>query len=153
MFAKKKETSKIDPHQRELFEQARKRITQKKRLFQHFILFIVGAIFMIILNLALGLGKDMTIVGLDWFVIAILLWALLFCIHFCNVWLFSKFMGKEWSDRQMERLVAKQQLEIAKIQKEVDKMYPMDELLKKKEELQQLQSQTPPESGDQKEKL
>ncbi|KAA1245017.1 2TM domain-containing protein [Aquimarina sp. RZ0] len=141
MFSKRKETTQIDAQQRELFEHARKRIIQKKRLFQHFILFVVGSVFMIILNLVLGFGKDSLFLGLDWFVIAILIWAFLFVLHFCNVWLFSKFMGKEWTDRQMERLIAKQQKEIANIQKEVELMNPKEGLVNKKNKIVSPQSE------------
>lgn len=134
MFSKKKENPQIDPQQRELYEHARKRIIQKKRLFQHFVVFVVGAVFFAVLNLAFGYGKELTFFGVDWCIIAIICWAFLFVLHFCNVWLFSKFMGQEWTDRQMERLVAKQKEEIALMQKDVDLMYPKEELIKKKEE-------------------
>ncbi|MDY8136573.1 dihydrofolate reductase [Aquimarina sp. 2201CG5-10] len=133
MFSKRKETPQIDPLQRELYEHARKRVIQKKRLFQHFIVFLVGAIFFALLNLAFGFGADITFFGIDWYVIAIICWAFLFVLHFCNVWLFSKFMGQEWTDRQMERLITKQKEEIALIQKDVDLMYPKEDLIKKKE--------------------
>ncbi|WP_062056313.1 dihydrofolate reductase [Aquimarina longa] len=133
MFSRKKEKPQIDPLQRELYEHARKRIIQKKRLFQHFIVFIVGALFFMLLNLVLGYGKEITFFGIDWFVAAILCWSFLFILHFCNVWLFSKFMGKEWVNRQMERLIAKQKAEIALIQKDVDLMFPKEELLKRKD--------------------
>jgi dihydrofolate reductase len=134
MFLKKKETPQIDPQQRELYEHARKRVVQKKRLFRHFIVFAVGSIFFILLNLVFGYGKEVTFFGVNWYIVAILCWAFLFMIHFCNVWLFTKFMGKEWTDRQMERLIAKQKEEIALIQKDVELMYPKDELIKKKEQ-------------------
>ncbi|TSE07114.1 MULTISPECIES: dihydrofolate reductase [Aquimarina] len=134
MFSKKKETLQIDPQQRELYEHARKRVIQKKRLFQHFIVFAVGSVFFAILNLAFGYGKDITFFGVSWSVVAIICWFFLLAIHFCNVWLFSTFMGQEWSDRQMERLITKQKEEIALIQKDVDLMYPKEELIKKKEE-------------------
>lgn len=133
MFSKKKDTLQIDPQQREFYEHARKRVIQKKRLFQHFIVFVVGSVFFTILNLAFGYGKEVTFFGVDWYIIAIICWAFLFMIHFCNVWLFHEFMGKEWSDRQMERLITKQKEEIALIQKDVDLMYPKEELIKKKE--------------------
>jgi len=145
MFSKKKETSQIDAQQREMYEHARKRIVQKKRLFQHFIFFLVGSVFMIVLNLVLGVGKDLTLLGLDWFVVGVLIWTFLFIMHFCNVWLFSKFMGKEWTDKQMDRLISKQKLEIANIQREVDLMYPKEELLKKKGELESKQIENPPQ--------
>ena len=134
MFSKRKETPQIDPVQRELYEHARKRIVQKKRLFQHFIVFLVGSIFLVILNLLIGIGKEITFFGIDWCLIAVVCWAFLLVLHFCNVWLFHKFMGTEWTSKQMERLIAKQKAEIALIQKDVDKMYPKDELVKKKDE-------------------
>ncbi len=133
MFSKKKNTPQIDPQQKELYENARKRIGQKKKLFRHFIVFIVGSLFFGAFML-FGFGKEMTILGLNWFVIAILVWAFLFVVHFCNIWLFHTFMGKEWTDNQMERLIAKQKQEIELIQKDVDLMYPKEELIKKKEE-------------------
>lgn len=134
MFSKRKETPQIDPVQRELYEHARKRIVQKKRLFQHFIVFLVGSVFFVILNLLIGVGKEITFFGLNWYIVAIVCWAFLFVLHFCNVWLFHKFMGAEWTSDQMERLIAKQKAEIELIQKDVDQMYPKDELIKKKEE-------------------
>ncbi len=134
MFLKKKEIPQIDPQQRELYEHARKRVVQKKRLFQHFVIFLIGAVFFAILNLVFDYGKDITFFGVDWYVVAILCWAFLLVVHFCNVWLFTTFMGQEWSDRQMERLIAKQKEEIALMQKDVDLMYPKDNLKKKKEE-------------------
>ncbi len=134
MFSKKKDTVQIDPQQRQLYEHARKRIVQKKRLFHHFIIFIVGSIFFAVLNLVFGYGKSLTFFGVNWSILVIVCWAFLFAIHFCNVWLFHKFMGKEWTDRQMERLVAKQKEEIELIQKDVELMYPKEELVQKKEE-------------------
>ncbi len=134
MFSKRKETRQIDPQQRELYEHARKRIIQKKRLFQHFVIFVVGSFFMAILNLVFGFGKEITFFGVYWFVIGIICWAFLFVLHFCNVWLFSTFMGQEWADKQMERLITKQKEEIALIQKDIDLMYPKDQLIQKKEE-------------------
>ncbi len=133
MFSRRKETPQIDPQQRELYEHARKRIIQKKRLFQHFVVFVVGSLFMAILTLVFGFGKELTFFGTYWFVVAIICWAFLFMLHFCNVWLFHTFMGQEWSDRQMERLITKQKEEIALIQKDVELMYPKDDLVKKKE--------------------
>jgi len=134
MFSKRKGTPQIDPLQRELYEHARKRIIQKKRLFQHFIVFLVGSIFLVILNLLIGVGKEVTFFGANWYLVAIITWAFLFALHFCNVWLFHKFMGTEWTSNQMERLIEKQKAEIALIQKDVDLMYPKEELIQKKEE-------------------
>ena len=119
MFSKTSKTEIIDPEQREQYDYARKRIRQKKRLMQHFILFLAGSVLLIIVNPVLGIGKDFFIE--NWFVWAILLWALLFMIHLLNVFIMSKFMGKEWENRQIEKLRAKQEERIAEIKKQVVK--------------------------------
>ncbi|MEZ4858809.1 MAG: 2TM domain-containing protein [Flavobacteriaceae bacterium] len=119
MFSNSKKTERIDSEQREQYEYARKRVKQKKRLMQHFIVFLAGSILLIIINPVLGIGKDFFIK--DWFVWAILIWALLFIIHALNVSLLNKFMGKEWEDRQIEKLKAKQQAKIDSLYLEVEK--------------------------------
>ncbi|MDC8003344.1 2TM domain-containing protein [Aureisphaera galaxeae] len=119
MFSKANKSSRIDPEQREQYEYARKRVKQKKRLMQHFVLFLAGSVLLIIINPILGIGKDFFIK--DWFVWAILIWVLFFLIHLLNVLLLSKFMGKEWEDRQIEKLKAKQEARIAELEKEVRK--------------------------------
>lgn len=119
MFSKKKELPHIDVEQRELFENARVRILEKKRLFFHFIFFLAGAIFFIVLNLVFGFGKDIELFGVDWFVYVILLWVFILLIHTGKVVLFSTFMGKEWTDKQMLKLVAKQKAQIEKMEREM----------------------------------
>ncbi|MFL1897164.1 2TM domain-containing protein [Aquimarina sp. 2-A2] len=119
MFSKKKETPHIDAEQRELFENARIRILEKKRLLHHFIFFLAGAIFFIVLNLVFGFGKDIRLFDVDWFVYVILIWVFILLIHTGKVVLFSKFMGKEWTDRQMLKLVAKQKAQIEKMEREM----------------------------------
>lgn len=115
MFGKKKQTSTIDKEQLELIENAQKRIRQKKRLYIHFVIFLIGAVFLIIANTVLGIGKDFTIAGINWFVYAILAWLFLFIYHFINVFITNKFMNKDWEKQQLEKLVAKQQNRIDKL--------------------------------------
>lgn len=117
MFSKTNKTERIDPEHREQYDYARKRIRQKKRLMQHFILFLAGSVLLIIINPVLGIGKDFFIE--NWFVWAILLWVLLFMLHLLNVLIMSKFMGKEWEDRQIEKLKAKQEEHIVELKKQV----------------------------------
>ena len=115
MFGKKKQVSTIDKDQLELIENAQKRIRQKKRLYIHFIIFLIGAVFLILANTVLGIGKDFTIAGVDWFVYAILAWLFLFAYHFFNVFITHKFMGKEWEKQQLEKLVNQQKQRIDKL--------------------------------------
>lgn len=119
MFSKNKKTERLDSEQREQYEYARKRVKQKKRLMQHFIVFLAGSLLLIIINPILGIGKDFFIS--NWFAWAILFWALLFLVHVLNVFILNKFMGKEWEDRQIEKLKAKQQAKIDSLYLEVEK--------------------------------
>ncbi|AVI50224.1 hypothetical protein C5O00_03180 [Pukyongia salina] len=141
MFSKNKKTEGLDHEQRLQYEYARKRIVQKKRLMQHFIIFLAGSVLLIIINPVLGIGDEFFIK--DWFIWAILIWAFLFLIHLFNVFMMNKFMGKEWEDRQLERLKAKQSARIAELQKEVDgDLLKQQQALKKNENLNPL----PPEN-------
>lgn len=134
MILKKNKQPQLDPEQLEQFEYAQKRIKQKKSLMRHFILFLAGSIFLIILNPILGIGKDFFIK--DWFVWAILLWIFFFLIHALNVFIFNRFMGKDWEKKQLEKLKAKQEQRILALQEKVEKEMPLPEV-KKNQDLQQ----------------
>jgi len=125
MFSKKKNSSKLDADQRQLYENARARALQKKRLFQHFVIFLVGAVLLIVLNVVIGYQEDFMPLGYNWFVWAILAWSFFFFIHVINVWVTNSFMGKEWEQKQLEKLVARQKERIAELQKQVDRDYPL----------------------------
>jgi dihydrofolate reductase len=115
MFGKKKQVSTIDQEQLELIENAQKRIKQKKRLYIHFVIFLIGAVFMILANTVLGIGKSIKFAGIDWFVYAIIAWLFLFIYHFVNVFITNKFMGKDWEKQQLDKLVDQQQKRIEKL--------------------------------------
>jgi dihydrofolate reductase len=115
MFGKKKQVSTIDKDQLELIENAQKRIKQKKRLYIHFVIFLIGAVFLIIANTVLGIGKDFKLAGIEWFVYAILAWLFLFIYHFVSVFITHKFMGKDWEKQQLDKLVNQQQQRIEKL--------------------------------------
>ena len=115
MFGKKKDTPQIDKEQLELIQNAQKRIKQKKRLYIHFVIFLIGALFLIIVNTFLKIGENLKPFGIDWFVFAILIWLFFFLYHLFNVFITHKFMGKAWEQEQLEKLVAKQKNRIEKI--------------------------------------
>jgi len=114
----KKKTPELDLEQHELLENAQKRIKQKKRLYSHFVFFLIGSVFLILINKILKYGESY-----NWFVWAITFWAFLFVIHGFNVFVTHKFMGQEWERRQREKLVALQKKRIAEIQKEIETSY------------------------------
>ena len=115
MFGKKKNIPPIDTTQLELIQNAQQRVKQKKRLYVHFVIFLIGSIFLILANLGLGIGKDVKLFVIDWFVFAILIWLFLFLYHVFNVFVTHKFMGKNWEQKQLDILIAKQQQRIDKL--------------------------------------
>ncbi len=125
MSTKRKTTSKIDPEQRELIERAQERARQKRRLYQHFIVFLIGSVVLILVNVIFEIGQDINPFGIDWFVWAIIIWAVILLIHAFNVFITNKFLGKEWENRQVERLVAKQQERIDELRERVERDHPL----------------------------
>ena len=127
-FSKKKK-SEIDLEQHELLENAHKRIKQKKRLFSHFVIFLIGSIFLIIANKVLKYGE-----GYDWAIWIVLAWAFLLALHLFNVFVTHKFMGQHWERDQRERLVKLQKERIGEIQKEIETDFPLSKIKKKKDQ-------------------
>jgi len=121
MFGRKKNIPEIDREQLELIKNAQKRIKQKKRLYSHFIIFLIGAVILIIANTVLGIGKDFKIFEVNWFVYAILFWLFFFIYHLFNVFITHKFMGKDWEQQQLNKLVAKQKEGLEKLKDSLPK--------------------------------
>ena len=125
---RKKKPAAVDQEQHELLENAQKRIKQKKRLFSHLVIFLIGSVFLVLINKILKYGASY-----DWFVWGITIWAFLFVLHAFNVFVTQKFMGQDWERKQREILVAKQKKRIGEIQKEIETDFPMSSINKKKE--------------------
>jgi dihydrofolate reductase len=125
MFGKKKKKSHIDQAELELLKNAQRRIKQKKGVYTHFVLLIIGSVFLILANLVLGIGETVTIFNTHWFVTAIAVWFLLFLYHMFKVFVTDSLMGKQWQDDQLNRLVTKQKNKIAELQKQVEKEHPL----------------------------
>lgn len=128
MFSKKRSLKEIDPEQHQMLEKAQSRIRQKKRLYYHFVFFLLGSVFMIVLNKVLKYGEEY-----DWFVWAISLWTFFFLIHFINVFVTSPFLGKDWEREQREKLVRLQKEKIERLKKEVEKEHPTPDNTSKKD--------------------
>jgi hypothetical protein len=63
---------------------------------------------------------------MNWFVTAILIWLFFFLVHAINVFVVNNLMGKEWEEKQMNKLVEKQLERLRELQKKVDKKHPID---------------------------
>ncbi|MFD2551995.1 dihydrofolate reductase [Bizionia sediminis] len=127
MFGTKKETPTIDKEQLELIETAQKRIKQKKRLYAHFVVFLIGSVFLILANTVLGIGQNIKLFNIDWFVYAIGLWLFLFIYHLFTVYVTSKLLSKKWEEKQLNILVSKQQKRIEELKQQVAKDLPIPE--------------------------
>ena len=128
MLSKNKGKPEVDIEQHELLENAHARIKQRKRLFLHFVIFLIGSVFLILLNKILKYGEEY-----DWFLWAITFWAFIFVIHVFNVFVTQKFMGKDWERKQREKLVTKQKQRISELQKEIETDFPLSRINKKKD--------------------
>lgn len=127
MFSKNKNTPKLDLEQHELLENAQKRIRQKKRLYTHFVVFLVGSVFLVLINKILKYGQEY-----NWFIWAITFWAFLFVLHIFNVFITNKFMGKDWERSEREKLVQKQKQRINEMKKEIELPTMIESETKKK---------------------
>ncbi|EIJ38846.1 2TM domain-containing protein [Galbibacter orientalis] len=123
MFSKNKIQPKheIELDQHELIEKAQARIRQKKRLYYHFVIFLIGCVIMIVMNKFLKYGESY-----NWFIWGISAWGFLFLMHIINVYVTDRFLGKEWERNQREKLVTKQKDRIAKLQVKVEKEFPLE---------------------------
>jgi len=127
MFTKDKNKAELNLEQHQLLETAQDRIKQKKRLYSHFVVFLIGSVFLVLINKIFKVGEQY-----DWFIWAITFWAFLFIVHVFNVFITQKFLGKDWERNQRERLVRLQRERISAIQKEIETDFPLSKVNKKK---------------------
>ena len=102
--------------QHEQYENARKRTKQKKRLYFHFILFSVGAVFIAVANKVLGYGEA---IFPNWYLLAILIWAFLLVMHFVNVYITNRFFNKDWERLQTEKILKKHDAKVGKLEQKI----------------------------------
>ena len=105
----------MEPNQQELFEYARKRVKQKKRVYFHFILFFVCGFFFYIINKWLDVDPQD-----DWYLWAITAWAFIFIMHFIKVFVTESFINKKWEQDQITKLVARQERRIGQLEKKLE---------------------------------
>lgn len=101
--------------QHELYEYARRRIKQKKRLYFHFVLLISVSIILL-----LSAKIFTTNINHNWFILGVTIWVFLFILHFIKVYITDRFMNKNWEREQIDRLVALQEKKIAELQKQIN---------------------------------
>ena len=107
----------MEKEQHEVYEKARKRVKQKKRLYYHFIVFLIGSLFLIVLNTLFKVGNEYG----EWFKYAVVGWLLIWIFHFVNVFVTNKFFGKEWERIETEKLIDKHEMKSDKLERDLIK--------------------------------
>jgi uncharacterized membrane protein YcjF (UPF0283 family) len=105
----------MDKDQHELYEYASKRIKQKKRLYFHFVLLLVGTAFLFIANKWLNVYSEN-----NWWIWAVTIWAFLFILHVIKVFITDSFMNKNWERSQIDQLILKQNQKKEKLQNDIE---------------------------------
>ena len=118
----------MKPEDHMQLEYAQRRIKQKRLLYNHVAVFVIGFAFAFLINKILKYGDQY-----NWYIWLGLVWGMLLVIHIYNVFVAKRFMGTEWERKQREILVTKQREKIAKIQKEIETEFPLSKINKKKE--------------------
>ena len=101
----------------EQYEYARRRLRQKKVLYFHFVLFLIGSLFMFVGNRFFGLGAA---TEPNWCIWVITIWLFIFILHFIKVYITDRFMNKKWEREQVDRLVALQQKRISQLESSIN---------------------------------
>jgi len=101
----------MEKDQHELYEYASARIKQKKRLYFHFILLLVGSAFLFIANKWLNVYPEK-----NWWLWAVTSWTFLFILHVIKVFITDAFMNKDWERAQIDKLMLLQSKKIEKLQ-------------------------------------
>ncbi len=105
----------MELQQHEKYEYARRRIKQKKRLYFHFIVFLIGSLFFLLFDKLYDIQPFE-----GWYLWAVTLWFFFFLLHFSKVYITDRFMNKDWEREQIDRLMALQDKKIAQLQKKIE---------------------------------
>ncbi len=105
----------MDTEQHELYEYAQKRISQKKRLYFHFIILLVGSLFLFVANKWLKFEETY-----DWYLWAITGWVFIFLLHVINVFVMNHFMDKNWEREQINKLMLLQKKRVDELKNDIE---------------------------------
>jgi amino acid permease len=105
----------MERDQHELYEYARNRIKQKKRLYFHFIVLFLGSIFLFVANNWLSFYPEK-----KWWIWAVTIWIFLFMLHVIKVFVTDSFMNKNWERTQIDKLMLKQNKKIEQLKNDLE---------------------------------
>ncbi len=99
----------------EQYEYARRRLKQKKLLYFHFVLFVLGSLLLFTTDQLF----DNAFIS-NWYLYLITVWLFLFTLHFIKIFITDRFMNKDWEREQIDRLVALQKKKIDQLQAQIN---------------------------------
>ncbi|WP_310556044.1 2TM domain-containing protein [Flavobacterium sp.] len=111
----------MDQNQHELYEYARERLKQKKRLYYHFVFFVLLCIFSIVVNKLLNVYPET-----NWFLWVVTILSFIFVLHFIRVFITTSFMNKNWERAQIDKLIQKQERKIEQLEKDLEQNNTLD---------------------------
>ena len=120
--------TQLTPEQYELFKNAETYLKQKRLLYIHFFVFVLGCVFFFVANKILDYGVEY-----NWYLWLSLIWLFLWLWHTMNVFVFNRFLGKKWQDKQREQLIAAQQKKLIKMEAAVEREFELQKEQAKKE--------------------
>lgn len=99
----------------ELYEYAKDRIKQKKRLYYHFVLLCLGSVFLFVVNKWLSFYPETS-----WWKWAVTVWVFIFILHAIKIFITNSFMNKNWEKNQIDKLILKQSKKAEQIHGDAD---------------------------------
>ena len=115
------ETSHIDDNTIELLENAQNRLRQKRNVYKHFIFFLFISSFVLFIDLALSVGKNLIFFDYSWSVWIVLIWSFSLLYHFFDVFISKRIISKKWVSAQKNYLIKVQQEKIRSLKKDIEK--------------------------------
>jgi uncharacterized membrane protein YcjF (UPF0283 family) len=112
----------MEAAQHELYEYARDRIKQKKWLFIHFIVLLIGSLFLFTSNHLLNFHDET-----NWWIWVVTVWICLFIFHLIKVLITDSFMNKNWERAQIDKLMLQQNKKIEKLKNDLENSKPSAE--------------------------
>lgn len=109
----------MENNQHELYEYARDRIKQKKRLFIHFIVLLIASLFLFTANHLLNFHEET-----NWWIWIVTVWGCVFIFHIIKVLITDSFMNKHWERAQIDKLMLKQVKKIEQLKNDLENSNP-----------------------------
>jgi amino acid permease len=105
----------MNSEQHELYENARKRLRQKRFLYYHFVFFCLANLFSYVANTFFEIGSPT-----KWWTWVFVIWLFILILHFIDIYITKRFLNKNWERQQIERLVRKQEQRIDQLKNKLE---------------------------------